>query len=77
MNESIHIKGKYILDDTIKIPPVKLKFNYDDCLTEVDFYPPFDNRTLKSNVGDIYGGDNFADYCEEFFALLEEEGCYE
>lgn len=50
---------------------------YDGCLTEEDFYPPYDNRTVKSNVKDIYGGDNFADYCEYIFELLEEEEYYE
>lgn len=53
------------------------KKDFYPLLTEVDFYPPFDDRILKSNVGDIYGGDNFADYCEEFFTLLEEEEYYE
>lgn len=52
------------------------KQNYD-CLTEQDFYPPSDNRYLKSYVKDINGGDNFADYCEYIFELLEEEGYYE
>ena len=33
----------------------------------------FDDRTWKSNIEDIDGGDNFADYCEYFFELLEEE----
>lgn len=32
-----------------------------------------DNRTWKSNVEDIDGGDNFADYCEYFFELFDEE----
>lgn len=50
---------------------------YDGCLSEMDFYPPSDNRTLKSNVKDIVGGDNFADYCEYIFSLLEEEEYYE
>jgi hypothetical protein len=50
---------------------------YSRCLTEADFYPPSDNRTLKSNVKNIAGGDNFADYCEYIFGLLEEEGYYE
>lgn len=50
---------------------------YYSCLTEQDFYPPEDNRTVKSYVVDIYGGDNFTDYCEEFFELLEEEGYYD
>ena len=61
------------------------KYNFDDiideqynrCLTEVDFYPPSDNRNLKSNVKDIVGGDNFADYCEYIFGVLEEEEYYD
>ena len=32
-----------------------------------------DNRTWKSNVEDVYGGDNFADFCIEFFEMLDEE----
>lgn len=50
---------------------------FKGCLTEADFYPPSDNRNLKSNVKDIFGGDNFADYCEYIFDVLEEEGYYE
>lgn len=49
----------------------------DGYLTEIDFYPPSDNRTWKSNVEDINGGDNFADYCEYIFRLYEKEDCYE
>lgn len=47
------------------------------CLTEVDFYPPSDNRVWKSGVKDIYGGDNFGDYCEYIFGLLDEEEYYQ
>lgn len=50
---------------------------YGPILTEQDFYPPSDNRTAKSMVKDIVGGDNFIDYCEEFFGLLDEEGYYD
>lgn len=66
--------------------PMNNKYNFDDitdeqyysgCLTEEGFYPPSDNRYLKSNVKDIVGGDNFADYCEYIFDLLEEEEYYE
>lgn len=61
------------------------KYNFEDitnnyysgCLTEEDFYPPHDNRRLKSNIKDIVDGDNFVDYCEYIFHLLEEEGYYE
>lgn len=47
------------------------------CLTEESFYPPSDDRFLESYIDDIEGGDNFADYCEYFFEMLEEEGCYD
>lgn len=46
-------------------------------ITERNFYPPYDNRFFESYVEDIDGGDNFADYCECFFEMLEEEGYYE
>jgi hypothetical protein len=48
-----------------------------DYLTEEDFYPPSDNRVLKSYVEDIVNGDNFADYCTDMFELLEEEDYFE
>lgn len=50
---------------------------YDLYITEFDFYPPFDNRTWKSNILDIYDGDNFADYCRDFYILLDEENYFE
>ena len=59
------IKGNYCPMD---------KFYY---LTENDFNQPTDNRVLKSVVEDIYGGDNFEDYCQYIFELLEEEGYYD
>ena len=46
-------------------------------LNEVDFYPISDKRVWTSNVEDIDGGDNFADYCAEFFEMLDEEGYYD
>jgi hypothetical protein len=45
----------------------------DYCLIESDLFPSADNRVWKSNVEDINGGDNFADFCEEFFEMLDEE----
>ena len=51
--------------------------NDDSCLTESDFYPPSDNRVWKSNVANISGGDNFADYCQYIFNVLEEEEYYD
>lgn len=41
--------------------------------TDDDYYQLSDNRTWKSNVEDIQGGDNFAEYCEYFYELLDEE----
>lgn len=49
----------------------------DFCLTESDFYPPSDNRVWTTNVVDIDGGDNFADYCKEFFEMLNQEEYFE
>ena len=49
----------------------------DWCLTEEDFYPSSDNRVWQSNLRDISGGDNFADYCEDFFEVLDEEEYYD
>ena len=51
--------------------------DYCPRLTEEDFYPPSDNRTWKSNIKDIEGGDNFGDYCSEFFKMLNEEEYYD
>ena len=62
------------------------KYDFDDItegqynsrsLTEADFYPSLDNIYLKSNIEDIDGGDNFADFCRDFFELLDEEGYYD
>lgn len=54
------------------------RFNKDDFhLKESDFYPPSDDRVLKSYIKDINGGDNFADFCQEFFELLDENDYYE
>ena len=44
-----------------------------DELSEQDFYPPSDYRFWTSRVRDVDGGDNFAEYCEYFFEMLEEE----
>ena len=52
---------------------IELDEQYTDCLSEQDFYPPKDDRVLKSYIRDIDGGDNFADYCKDMFDLLEEE----
>lgn len=63
----------YDIDNVLNVLD-KQSFDY---LTEKSFYPPSDNRVLKSYVKDIVGGDNFADYCEYIFELYEEEGHYD
>ncbi len=49
----------------------------DFCLEESDFCPPPDDRVWKTNIEDIEGGDNFADFCAEFFKMLDEEGYWD
>ena len=51
-------------------------FVYIDTEKELERQKKFKAR-LESYVEDINGGDNFADYCEDFFELLEEEGYYD
>lgn len=53
------------------------KIVYNDVLSEVDFYPPSDNRFLKSYIYDISNGDNFNDYATHIYDLYEEEEYYE
>lgn len=59
------------MDNQKKYLDILIKKDYE--LTEQDFYPPSDDRVLTSNVEDIEDGDNFADYCKEFFELLDDE----
>lgn len=42
-------------------------------LSEKDFYPPEDKRKFRSGVSDIYGGDNYSDYLEDFCEEYGEE----
>ena len=61
------------------------RFTYEDILEEQDCCPikfddlsvNADDRVWKSYVEDIDGGDNFANFCEEFFEILDEEGYWE
>lgn len=56
---------------------MKNKATYNYILSEEDFYPPEDNRVLKSLVRDVYGGDTLAEYSEYIFDLYESEDYYE
>ena len=66
-----------MLNGELAIKDLKEKIDYlinnDFSLSETDFYPPSDNRVWTTNVMDIDGGDNFGDYCEDFFEMLDEE----
>lgn len=62
-------KDQYNIDDILN--------DLDDEYMDLDIYSPADNRILESCIEDIEGGDNFTDYCEYIFEMLEEEGYYE
>lgn len=62
-------KDKYDFSDLLQ----EESRNY---LIEEDFYPASDYRYFESYIEDIDGGDNFADYCKDFFELLDEEEYY-
>jgi hypothetical protein len=49
----------------------------DFYLTETYFYPPSDDRVWASNIEDVDGGDNFVDYCQYIFNVLDEEEYYD
>lgn len=77
MNEKIMFSDRLNKKDYY---PLSLddKQNDDEyILTESDFYPPSDDRCLKSYIEDIYDGDNFAEYCEYIFEIYEEEEYWE
>ena len=70
------MNDKFIFDDILDQQDSSQTDN-DFCLSEIDFYPPSDDRVWKSYVEDIEDGDNFADYCEYIFKLLDEEDYFE
>lgn len=47
------------------------KNNYNDYyeLSERDFYPPEDNRTIETNIEERYNGE-FFDYANEYFDYI-------
>ena len=77
MNEKIMFSDKLSKKDFYPLPLDKEQDSDKYFLTENDFYPPFDNRFLKSYIDDIDGGDNFAEYCEYIFEICEEEGYWD
>jgi len=54
-----------------------LEYDYLPTQEEQDLYILSDDRFWTSNIEDIDGGDNFADYFKEFFDMLNEEEYYD
>lgn len=67
-------RQKYNLISRISI---STEYDYTHTDIEQDFYSLSDDRVWTSNVEDIDGGDNFANYCKEFFEMLNEEEYYD
>lgn len=55
---------------------VKNKWMQNDILTDEDFYPPFDDRTIHTYMREIYNGE-FFEYAEYIYDLYESEDYYE
>jgi hypothetical protein len=47
--------------------------DFEGCFDVENDYEEIDDRYWKSGIDDIEGGDNFIDYCEYIFDILEEE----
>ena len=69
------------MNNTYKLKHI---LNQQDCYLEDEFYEIYndtyhleDKRVWTSNIEDIYGGDNFADFCVDYFKLLEENEYFE
>ena len=69
--------NKSIVSDTSKKQHNDALKKNSYCLKDSDFYPPSDNRFLKSGICDIRGGDNFADYASYIYNIYEAEEYYE
>lgn len=73
---------QYKIKERVVIENKKKKYNdimrrHKSILTEQDFYSFSDDRVWTSNIDDIENGDNFIDYCKDFFNLLDEEEYYD
>ena len=60
-------------------PSELIDIDCDYVCTDIEkyLYSSSDDRVWTSYVEDIDGGDNFADYCKEFFEMLDEEEYWE
>lgn len=70
-------KYEYMLKGYNSFSIEEFEYGYITTQEEQDLYCLSDDRVLTSNVEDIDGGDNFADYCKEFFHMLNEEEYYD
>lgn len=52
------------------------KWSNDNVLSEEDFYPPTDDRTIQSYVEEVYDGE-FDEYAEYIYDLYESEDYWE
>ena len=52
------------------------KWSNDNVLSEEDFYPPTDDRTIQSYVEEMYDGE-FDEYAEYIYDLYESEDYWE
>lgn len=55
---------------------MRSKWIYNNVLSEEDFYPPSDDRVLKTYVEELYEGD-FAEYADYIYDLYESEDYWE
>lgn len=53
-----------------------LNERYEDNIYQM-IYQTSDDRTWESNIEDIHHGDNFLDFCEDYFRLLDNEGYWD
>lgn len=67
--------GNLVLDqmlDAISDSNIEIMFS-DNMLSEEDFYPAKDKRTLHTNIYGIDETNNFNQFAKEFFELCDEE----
>lgn len=65
------------MENKKKYNQIPTESEYELTKVEQDLYALSDNRIWTSNLEDINDGDNFADYCREFFKMLDEEEYYD
>lgn len=77
MNDKLALYDTYDRDTFSTKDYYRMDNDNDFGLTEIDFYPPSDDRVIKSYIEDVNCGDNFADFSEYIFSLYEDEGYWD